>query len=209
MNNDLEAIKKFSFRQFLQKSTIELEMILDRDLTKEEHTAIEHTKKIQSCKHEKSAVKKWFRHNGVEYGMKQCEDCGIRFGNQMNLTTHQNAPHGDVRKHLQRDVSNQITYSVYTETARKIITPPPQPTQKKKKTENKRSKEYEKYMSSEAWKQKRLLVLKRDNYTCQARMNGCTMKAQHVHHVSYKFLGDEPLWDLQSVCVNCHRRIHN
>jgi hypothetical protein len=63
---------------------------------------------------------------------------------------------------------------------------------------------YSSYLDSPAWKQKRQKVLSRDNFMCL----GCGGAAQQVHHVSYKNVGYEPLEDLASICVNCHRHIH-
>lgn len=211
---DYEALSKFTFTQFLQKTIIDIEMILNRDLSKNETDGITLYKKIINCKHTKSTPKKWFRTDGIQYVKSQCDECGIRHGQLLLTSQHKNAQRGDENQHLNRHVVNQLTYTIYTEVATKISNeikqkqPKNTPAPEKNKT-TKRQKRYQTYMSSDAWRQKRLLVLERDLHKCTARMKGCTIKANHVHHVSYEFLGDEPLWDLQSVCVNCHRRIHN
>lgn len=67
--------------------------------------------------------------------------------------------------------------------------------------------EYTKYLNSPEWKNKRDLVLKRDDYMCQ-----CCLKnyATQVHHKSYEFVdlaGSEPCFDLVSVCKSCHDSI--
>jgi 5-methylcytosine-specific restriction endonuclease McrA len=64
--------------------------------------------------------------------------------------------------------------------------------------------EHSNYIKSEQWKQKRELVLKRDNYLCQACL---TEKATQVHHTSYKHWRNEPLFELVSVCEMCHEKI--
>jgi hypothetical protein len=66
--------------------------------------------------------------------------------------------------------------------------------------------EYKEYIRSRAWDTKRVLVLKRANYTCE----GCGMKGKplDVHHKTYKNLGDEFLFELVAVCRECHERIH-
>lgn len=67
--------------------------------------------------------------------------------------------------------------------------------------------DYNEYLRSDIWKQKRLLVLKRDNYTCQSCLSG---RAIQVHHKSYEFVdlcGSEPAFDLVSICIKCHNRI--
>lgn len=60
------------------------------------------------------------------------------------------------------------------------------------------------YLNSVQWKEKRDQVLKRDNYLCQAcRKN----RATQVHHLSYDHWMHEPLFELVSICQNCHERI--
>lgn len=65
---------------------------------------------------------------------------------------------------------------------------------------------YKEYLKSDAWKRKRYVVLKRDNWTCQ----GCGAKATEVHHLKYaKYnIGKEPIHWLVSLCSSCHRKKH-
>ena len=66
-------------------------------------------------------------------------------------------------------------------------------------------KKYDAYLNSPEWHRKRAAVLERDNYVCQ----GCMQRrAEHVHHLTYAHVGNELLFELVSVCVSCHRRIH-
>lgn len=67
--------------------------------------------------------------------------------------------------------------------------------------------EYTEYLNSEEWQKKRKLVLDRDKFICQARMNGCIKNATHVHHLTYKHRFNEPLFDLIAVCEFCHIQI--
>jgi 5-methylcytosine-specific restriction endonuclease McrA len=63
---------------------------------------------------------------------------------------------------------------------------------------------YEKYLESEAWQQKRGLVLKRANWMCE----GCGKnRANQVHHLTYERVGDEMLFDLVAICKECHDKI--
>lgn len=65
---------------------------------------------------------------------------------------------------------------------------------------------YSAYLKSESWKVKRNLVLQRDNYICQS----CRQTtATEVHHLHYRHLRNEPLFDLVSVCRRCHEIITN
>jgi hypothetical protein len=64
---------------------------------------------------------------------------------------------------------------------------------------------YAGYLESDAWRAKRAQALNRDNGLCQ----GCRARpATQVHHLSYKHVGDELLFELASVCDECHARAH-
>ena len=70
----------------------------------------------------------------------------------------------------------------------------------------KRRNYYRKYLKSDAWKRKRYVVLKRDNWTCKR----CGAKAEQVHHKKYaRNIGTEPIKWLESICKDCHYKIHN
>jgi hypothetical protein len=62
------------------------------------------------------------------------------------------------------------------------------------------------YLKSEAWKRKRHVVLKRDNWRCVY----CGARATQVHHKKYarNNIGKEPIEWLVSVCNPCHESIH-
>ena len=62
------------------------------------------------------------------------------------------------------------------------------------------------YLKSDAWKRKRYVVLKRDNWKCVH----CGAKATQVHHKRYaKYqIGKEPIKWLESVCKPCHESFH-
>jgi hypothetical protein len=63
------------------------------------------------------------------------------------------------------------------------------------------------YLKSDAWKRKRYVVLKRDNYRCVY----CGARATQVHHKKYapKNIGKEPIEWLVSVCKSCHDKLHH
>jgi hypothetical protein len=61
------------------------------------------------------------------------------------------------------------------------------------------------YLRSDAWQEKRKLVLARAYGRCEL----CpAAEAAEVHHRTYIRLGDEPLTDLVAVCRVCHRALH-
>jgi 5-methylcytosine-specific restriction endonuclease McrA len=68
-----------------------------------------------------------------------------------------------------------------------------------------RKEYYAEYLKSDAWRRKRFVVLRRDNWTCQY----CGAKATEVHHKRYaRTIGREPIHWLVSLCKQCHRNQH-
>jgi 5-methylcytosine-specific restriction endonuclease McrA len=63
------------------------------------------------------------------------------------------------------------------------------------------------YLKSDAWKRKRFVVLRRDNWRCVY----CGARATQVHHKRYarKNIGKEPIDWLVSICKPCHDNIHH
>ena len=76
-------------------------------------------------------------------------------------------------------------------------------------TKRKRRRDYyrNKYLKSDAWKRKRYVVLKRDNWRCVF----CGGHATQVHHKRYakRNIGKEPIEWLVSVCKSCHDKQHD
>lgn len=63
---------------------------------------------------------------------------------------------------------------------------------------------YNGYCRTAEWQARRTAVFNRDNFMCQA----CLQRpAEQVHHLTYKHVGNEPLFDLVSVCTRCHNTI--
>ena len=74
------------------------------------------------------------------------------------------------------------------------------------KREERRKYYRNEYLKSDAWKRKRYVVLKRDNWRCV----NCGAPATQVHHKKYlkKNIGKEPIEWLVSICKNCHESLH-
>lgn len=69
----------------------------------------------------------------------------------------------------------------------------------------KRKVDYDLYLKTQKWRDKAKRVLNRDKYICQ----GCLInEASEVHHLTYERIYREPLYDLVSLCHNCHRSVH-
>lgn len=71
-------------------------------------------------------------------------------------------------------------------------------------TKARRSK-YHDYLQTDEWRNKRRLVLERENHLCE----GClTARATEVHHLTYEDVRDEFLFQLVALCRGCHERWH-
>lgn len=75
-----------------------------------------------------------------------------------------------------------------------------------RKFKSRRSYYRDVYLKSNAWKRKRYVVMRRDNWRCVY----CGAPATQVHHKHYakKNIGKEPIDWLVSVCKPCHDSLH-
>jgi len=67
-----------------------------------------------------------------------------------------------------------------------------------------RKRNYQLYLKSEEWKRRRELILFRDDFKCVL----CNELAEHVHHLTYDRIYNEPDYDLISLCSDCHKALH-
>ena len=67
---------------------------------------------------------------------------------------------------------------------------------------------YKEYLKSLRWQGLRSKRLKLDEYTCQDCSKELTTTNAHVHHLTYKRLGDERMSDLVTLCRSCHELRH-
>jgi 5-methylcytosine-specific restriction endonuclease McrA len=80
---------------------------------------------------------------------------------------------------------------------------------KRKRNPGYKKKNYNKYLRSKHWKEKRQYKMKQSKYTCErcGKVDAVTKRFQ-IHHKHYKTLGKEKMSDLMCLCPNCHRKIH-
>lgn len=75
------------------------------------------------------------------------------------------------------------------------------------KDTNEYAETYDEYLATRHWRSLRVKVAKIKNYRCEL----CDKKIEfgyHIHHKTYKRLGDERLGDLMFLCENCHKEVH-
>ena len=148
-----------------------------------------------SCNNHNFEYAKKLKSNGDYFIKKQCFKCGESISSQCKFLDIG----GKNKLHLIRDFDEDLNNSFY-ELKREVKI------EMRKEEILKHTKKYYEYLESDLWKLKRKYVLKRDNNICQACLSA---EANDVHHLTYNRVFDEPLFDLISVCRNCHKKIHN
>lgn len=66
---------------------------------------------------------------------------------------------------------------------------------------------YDAYLASPGWQKRRRRVLRRDGHRCRD-CQATPLGGLHVHHLSYRRLGREPLDHLITLCDACHKKRH-
>lgn len=147
-----------------------------------------------NCKHEDSdhELRRHVIASGFTHYKFECQICGRR--------GHPISKHDPIRTALTTDppyVNPEIAERYWIEVEKE-----------RAKVSDSRHDEYTKYLDSPKWRAKRKLVIARDQHQCQAKLDGCTNAAEHVHHLTYDHLFNEPLFELVAVCRSCHNKIH-
>ena len=58
--------------------------------------------------------------------------------------------------------------------------------------------------STTAWRRTRRMVMDRDGWACQLRLDGCTGRAEHAHHTHGRNVtGDDPRF-IVAACPSCN-----
>ena len=74
-----------------------------------------------------------------------------------------------------------------------------------KEIERLRAMPYQEYLASDWWPYISELARKRDGHRCRK----CASKRSlNVHHLTYERLGDEKVFDLITLCRQCHKLLH-
>ncbi len=130
--------------------------------------------------------------NGVKVLRQQCNNCGLEVSNGLKNNMVENI---DLLKSYNPDL-NYMNFTYRKEFSHQL----------KVEKNNDAFQKYNFYLQSDQWKLKRKKVLERDKNVCQACL---TNKAEEVHHLTYDNIFDEFLFELVSVCKNCHNEIEN
>lgn len=159
---------------------------------------MEDTELDYQCKHDRSELRKRiFPNGGVQY-VKQCLVCGYAISNPIAKDKIQEIDNVKEFDNELKELWDGLQNKLYKERREKI------------QNEKEREKEifdkwYSEYLLSQEWQAIRDKILKRDNYICQ----GCLKnEAILVHHLTYAHVGEELLFELISLCEECHKKCH-
>ena len=149
-----------------------------------------------ACAHIEHELRRKVAANGATTFAFQCIRCGAHVGSAKRATLSdaqiRAAPEWDAR--LKENYWRQHS-DRYSELRRKAD----------QDAYEKWLRQYNAYLETPEWKQKRKLVLLRAQGTCE----GCRLApATEVHHLVYTHVGEEFLFELAAVCGPCHKRLH-
>ena len=152
------------------------------------------------CDHQVIKIRYREAVNGGKMYKRQCVRCGDLVGNWI--------PHDTIKLKETVEPVNDTLAATYRKTkfeltkALKDLIIESKSDGRKKEFDN----WYQQYLSSPEWQAKRNLVFERCNYICE----GCRLKRATVaHHLVYKNVGKEFIFELVGLCHECHDRYHD
>lgn len=147
------------------------------------------------CKHEESSVVKYAL-NGWRV-QRSCSKCYKLHGSYLKQADYKLSDLREINKE-KHDNYHETQGEKYSERIKSLS--------QMHRDWNKKEwlDEHNSYLKSALWREKRELVFQRDNYLCQSCL---TARATEVHHLSYAHWRNEPLFELVSICNDCHKVI--
>ena len=154
------------------------------------------------CENHKPDFVKFTNNGGSIHLKKQCSNCGrldSRYYKKDNSISYDTIPFADIdRAKAFENIDYEKLSDIYKRYDKK------RKQFQKEKSFEKFIEEHNAYLKTADWRKRRELVLKRDNFLCQSCLDN---KATQVHHKSYRYWKNEPLFELVSVCDECHKII--
>lgn len=156
----------------------------------------------ECCKESDVILVRFIDEGGKVHVRKQCKNCGKITNNSLPGFTPQQKSLLPVADKTRRELYQTRKWDLYKLFIDKC---------REKFNQRHSAKDtiwwnnYKAYLQSDKWKRKSKKVLERDNHLCQACLD---RKATQAHHLSYEFVGHEPLFDLIAVCDQCHEHLH-
>lgn len=152
----------------------------------------------EACSHPQQFTGKSVNAGGVEVFKRYCRTCGIATTQQLPHRTIQGTTvtliDGAKREKLIDQYINDRREGLEEIVARAADRMQPD-----------RRADYAKYLNSAEWREKRDAVIDRCGGVCE----GCRKQsASDVHHLSYRNIHREFLFELVGLCRDCHERWH-
>lgn len=154
---------------------------------------------MSNCSHPRSEIRRRVLSNGVVTHWRQCLVCFQVVGTAIKRcdAPADAPPFDEMARKSYWDQQQQQFNERYQESARR-----------REEEQRQWWRRYNEYLESPEWHRKRELVFARDNRRCQARLDGCSIYATQVHHLSYRHQFNEPLFELVAICQSCHEQLH-
>ncbi len=161
---------------------------------------IEYLNNKQCCTHPNNKLTRFYNDeiDAMNYAdnylvNNQCQNCGRKNGTAFKKSDYDKAELDSFDYSLLKRIEE--LKAKYSEEITEISN------WKKEKRRDTFWDDYNEYLKSEQWLEKRKIVLERDKNICQSCL---TKKATQVHHTIGYFRKNEPLFTLFSVCYECH-----
>ena len=144
------------------------------------------------CTCDQAEIRRRTKSNGAIVYVKQCLVCGAQVGTEISKTNPE-----ITRLATCDPFDNDLVARVSL--ARQAVVEERQ--RQQNEADDAWWDNYNAYLRTAAWAERRAKVLKRDKYLCQACLSA---QATEAHHLTYKHVGREPLFELVAVCHTCH-----
>lgn len=159
---------------------------------------------LYHCEHERTELRERTFSNNTTHYVEQCLRCGTQ------LRSHKHDSNEVAQAKLDGGVKpfdDQLKHNFFAKGLTKRQEKIDEQHQYITDKQTEWNAWYAEYLRSPEWQSKRAKVLQRDNYCCQ----GCGGErlATEVHHLTYAHVGNELLFELVSLCGQCHERVHN
>lgn len=162
---------------------------------------------LPECSHRHQDIRALKCSNGAIQYVYQCLDCGERVGQsaikkadviRLRGPLEFILPFDDLARQQAQDRKREMWRAAADAKRRDIA-------RQRAKEDAQFAAWYAEYLNSSEWKRKRAKVMQRAGGICEGCMEA---RATDVHHLTYKHVGDELLFELAALCRSCHDRAH-
>jgi hypothetical protein len=149
----------------------------------------------KDCTHQDIKILRLLQKDGREVYRRQCPNCGLPDSTAIKralIENIENVPDGELNRHMEYEEERRAEWAAIA--------------LKHYRVQNREDKlAYDQYLNSPKWRAKSQKVIKRAGGICE----GCLERpATQAHHISYRHIYQEFLWELRAVCEPCHHRAH-